>query len=293
MDLVIPALFAIFVWWFSTGAILYVDGLPRSTFGWTMIWATLILALAVIGFAMTAHMATVEGAYLAFLCGLLCWGWQELSLYTGHITGPHRSAAPVDLHGWRRFSLATQTILYHEIAIAIMGAGLIWLTWDAPNQVGVWTYVTLWLMRLSAKVNVYLGVTNHAAEFLPDNVAYLQSYFGKQPMNLFFPVSVTVSTLVTAFLFVHAVAADVTAFEATGMALVATLMALAVLEHWFLVMPLPATELWSWGLVSRREKRGAAEKPTNTTTRSSHRMLSASDSRHANRTVTVEPGAFS
>lgn len=295
MDLIIlPALFAIFIWWFSTGAILYVDGLPRSTFSWTMVWATLILALAVIGFVKTAHMPTIEGAYLAFLCGLLCWGWQEISLYTGHITGPCRTAAPADLRGWRRFSKATQTILYHEIAIVVMGVALIWLTWDAPNQVGVWTYLVLWVMRLSAKINIYLGVTNHAAEFLPDHVAYLQSYFGKQPMNLFFPVSVTASTIVTILMFMEATAADRSAFEATSMALVATLMALAVLEHWFLVMPLPATELWSWGLSSRRvdpvsesDQKNGARAPRQLPLRG------PAERNSQGRAVAVEPNVFS
>ena len=30
-----------------------------------------------------------------------------------------------------------------------------------------------------------------------------------------------------------------------------TLLALAILEHWFMVLPLPANALWSWGLRSR------------------------------------------
>ena len=32
MELLIAGLFAVFVWWFSTGIILYLDGLPRKTF---------------------------------------------------------------------------------------------------------------------------------------------------------------------------------------------------------------------------------------------------------------------
>ena len=32
---------------------------------------------------------------------------------------------------------------------------------------------------------------------------------------------------------------------------VGTLLTLAILEHWFLVLPLPADALWSWGLRSR------------------------------------------
>jgi hypothetical protein len=32
----LPVLFALFLWWFSTGAILYLDGLPQRTFKWSM-----------------------------------------------------------------------------------------------------------------------------------------------------------------------------------------------------------------------------------------------------------------
>ena len=77
---------------------------------------------------------------------------------------------------------------------------LVLLTWGAPNQIGVWTFVILWLMRLSAKLNVYLGVPNLTEEFLPDDLAYLKSYFANAPMNLLFPISVTPSTLVTLLL---------------------------------------------------------------------------------------------
>ncbi|MEM9028792.1 MAG: DUF3623 family protein, partial [Pseudomonadota bacterium] len=133
-----------------------------------------------------------------------------------------------------------------------------------PNTVGLWTYAILWIMRLSAKINVYLGVTNHAAEFLPDEVAYLQSYFGKHPMNLFFPLSVTVSTVFVVWLFTAATAAGATPFETVGTALLASLLALAVLEHWFLIIPLPATQLWAWGLVSHTSSRAKTASPTPT-----------------------------
>ena len=35
------------------------------------------------------------------------------------------------------------------------------------------------------------------------------------------------------------------------MSLCAGLLSLAVLEHWFLVVPLPFETLWNWGLRSR------------------------------------------
>ena len=43
-----------------------------------------------------------------------------------------------------------------------------------------------------------------------------------------------------------------TAFESTGYILVSSLLALAVLEHWFMVLPLPSERLWHWALPPRR-----------------------------------------
>jgi putative photosynthetic complex assembly protein 2 len=141
--------------------------------------------------------------------------------------------------------------MHHELAIAATAVALVALTWGEPNQVGTWTFMVLWWMRLSAKLNVYFGVPNLSEEFLPDHLAYLKSFFGRKPMNLLFPVSVTAGTVATVLLATAALAPGTPAAEAVGLTLLATLLALAVLEHWFLVLPVPDAALWSWGLSSR------------------------------------------
>ena len=45
----LPLLATLFIWWFSTGLILYLDGLPRSTYKWSMLWATVLAAVAFAG----------------------------------------------------------------------------------------------------------------------------------------------------------------------------------------------------------------------------------------------------
>ena len=42
-----------------------------------------------------------------------------MSFLMGYVTGPRRSPCPDDAQGWRRFGLALQTVLYHELAIAV------------------------------------------------------------------------------------------------------------------------------------------------------------------------------
>ena len=41
-----------------------------------------------------------------------------------------------------------------------------------------------------------------------------------------------------------------TPFDVVGLTLVSTLFALGVVEHWFMLLPLPAITLWGWGMRS-------------------------------------------
>lgn len=247
-----PALFALFVWWFSTGVIIYLDGLPQKTFKWSMLGATLVFGVCLWGLGDTANDTTVKGAYLAFTYGLLAWGWQEISFYMGYVTGTRSEPCPEGCAGWKHFGHAIQTSLWHELAIIAAALAVFALTWGEPNQIGLWTFMVLWWMHQSAKLNVFLGVRNLNEEFLPDHLDFLKSYLTKKPMNLLFPISVTVSTVICVYLAEAALATDATPFEAAGYTFLTVLMALAILEHWFLVLPIPAAALWHWGLASRK-----------------------------------------
>ncbi len=247
----IPVLYALFLWWFSTGAILYLDGLPRRTFRWSLLGATGVLGLALYGLAASSAGTSAAAAYLAFTCGVLVWGWNEIAFLMGFVTGPRKQGCPESCRGWRHFWHAIETILYHELAIFGSAAAVVALTWGAPNQVGTWTFLVLWGMRLSTKLNVFLGVPNLSEEFLPEHLQYLTRFFSRRPMNLLFPVSITVSTVVTVQVVQSALAPEGDPFRVAGATFVATLLGLAVLEHWFLVVPLPSAALWNWGLRSR------------------------------------------
>jgi putative photosynthetic complex assembly protein 2 len=115
----------------------------------------------------------------------------------------------------------------------------------------------LWLMRQSAKLNIFLGVRNLNEGFLPPHLRYLQTYFRRQRMNLLFPLSVSVSTGFAVALWRAAIAQADTGHDATRLTFLAALMSLAILEHWFMVLPLPSEALWKWGMRSHV----AANKP--------------------------------
>lgn len=242
---------AILLWWASTGAIIYLDGLHRRTFRWSMAAATLFALVALWGVTVLRDTTTPAAAYGAFAAGLAAWGWQTMTFYMGYITGPRKTPCPPGLAGWPRFLAAASTNVSHEAAIAAGALLIATLAGDGVNQVALWTYLVLWWMHLSGKLNVYLGVPNLSEEYFPPHLAYLTSYMRRRPMNLLFPVSVTVSTVATAWLAVLAAGHPAGSFEAVAFTLLATLMALAVLEHWLLVLPMPAMALWTWSLASR------------------------------------------
>jgi len=49
LNVALPVLFAVFVWWFSTGIVLLLDGLPRTTFRWSHLLSTLLGLGAFVG----------------------------------------------------------------------------------------------------------------------------------------------------------------------------------------------------------------------------------------------------
>ena len=247
-----PAIFALFVWWFSTGLIMYLDGLPRRTFRWSMLGATLLLGGSLWGLSYSSADISVRGAYCAFSCGLLAWGWQEISFYMGFVTGPRGAPCAEGCSGWRHFGHAIQTSLWHELAIIAAGIAVVALTWHQPNQVGTWTFMVLWWMHQSAKLNVFLGVRNLNEEFLPEHLQFLRSFLTKKSMNLLFPISITVSMVIMVRLVQAATATHASTFDAVGYSFLSAMMGLAILEHWLLMLPLPAAALWGWSLKSRK-----------------------------------------
>ena len=242
-------LIAISIWWVSTGLILILDGLPRRTYPVSMAGATALLGLALFGVTYVRNDPSPMGAYIGFGCGIAVWAWLEMSFLMGFLTGSRRHACPAHCRGWRHFLHAIQAILHHELAIIGLGLLVFGLSANGTNSIAAQTIAVLWAMRASTKLNLFLGVRNLSTELLPPDLAYLGSFFRKQPMNFLFPLSITGGTLLAAH------------YVLTGQALLGTLAVLGVLEHWILVLPFSATALWSWALRSRRLDLSAPDSP--------------------------------
>jgi putative photosynthetic complex assembly protein 2 len=146
-----------------------------------------------------------------------------------------------------------RAILYHELALLAAGVAIIGATWGGANSVGAWTFALLWLMRLSAKLNLFMGVGFFEDEFLPEHLRYFRSFFAIRPVNSLFVVSMIASTVAITVLVRKTLSLNASAFEIASFSLLASLLGLAMLEHWCLVLPLPLTNLWNWWLRSPTE----------------------------------------
>ncbi len=247
----IAALIALFIWWFSTGTILlavkYADRAgPRARINTTLI-ALPLMAVGAYGAYWSQNQTDILGVYVAFLSALALWGWIELAFLTGVITGPNHLPLPAHVPEWERFIRAWGTIAYHEMLLTATLIGLGLLLWHAPNAFALWTFAVLFFARISAKLNLFFGVPRIHVDFLPDALSHLASHFRIARMNWLFPVSVTALTFAVACWLERLYAAQ-SLGEITGFALLTALTALAALEHWVMVLPIPDERLWRWML---------------------------------------------
>ncbi len=252
-EFALPLLFATVLWFVATGFVLWLDKLPSHT--WPV---SITLASVASGFAMGGIIATAEetsswAAYVAFACALVLWGWHELSFLMGFVTGPNRNPCPPDARGWRRFRLAAATLIYHEVAMFVCLLVMAAATWGKPNQTATLTFLLLFVMRLSAKFNIFAGVPHLSTEMMPDHMRYLASYFRIAPPRWIFILSVSGIAVLAAWL------ADLALSSrggiATGYALAFALVALAFLEHGFLVVPWQDTAIFRWAMPEQARQR--------------------------------------
>lgn len=246
LAVIIPIAAALFVWWFGTGVVLVAGRLGPLGRRAAFLALTAAAGVAVWAAMAVAEVRTPTAAYIAFTAGVVLWAWHEASFLFGYITGPRRTPCPHGLRGWRRFVAATETLILHEVAILATAAALVALTWNAANTIAAATFALLWIMRLSTKVNLYLGVSNFTDDFMPTRLSYLKSYFGPASTNALFPASAILAAGVTLMAFTVAWREGADAFTHVGWTLLGAMAGLATLEHVFLVAPWREEALWGF-----------------------------------------------
>lgn len=254
-----PIVTAVLAWWAGTIAVLVLGRLGGRDDGSSRRADAIARALAalfwLVAFAVVVGLPTVEsqtGATLSFGAGILLWGCLELSYFRGWITGPVNTPCPPGADIGQRFRLGVGTSLHHELTVLATAAMLLACEPHGLGNPGVGAFVVLWLMRWSAKLNLFLGARNFNTEMLPPRMRYLGSYVHFAPMNPLWPVSMGSAALVLATMVNGALAAGPGSTQGFSLLLVGTLLALAIVEHLLMVTPVTDRRLWAWAAPSGR-----------------------------------------
>jgi len=247
----VPFIVTVAIWFFATGLIAWADNRGRATFSRSLVIGGACGIAGLIAILFASQSTALWAVYASFAGALMVWGWHEIGFLTGAAAGPRREPADAGLTGSRRFAQASATVIHHEVALAVTALLLISLSWNAPNQIGATVFVLLFALRLTAKINMFVGVPNSTAEMLPAHLAYLKTYFGRNRMTALLALSI-IAILAVAFWFGSlAMAAPLGSAEMVGASLLTSLCLLGALEHGFLALPFRDGMLWGWAFRSR------------------------------------------
>ena len=260
----IAALAALFLWWFATGILLWrvhaADRGGRDQHAWSVILSLPLLAAGALGVHATLGDASPQGVWFALLAALALWAWVELAFLSGIITGPNTRPCPAGLDPAARFWAAFRTVAFHEVLLAAMLIVLALASLGADNAFALWTFLVLFAARISAKLNLFLGVPRINTDFLPRPLSHLSSYFRQGPVSGFFPLSVTLLALAVGCFLERLWRAHQAADQGAmiGFTLLSMLTALALLEHWFMVWRVRDDKLWRWMIPAPVQKQPKA-----------------------------------
>ncbi|MFM7379339.1 MAG: putative photosynthetic complex assembly protein PuhE [Erythrobacter sp.] len=249
---VVPFIVTVAIWFVATGLIAWADNRERATFSTSLLVGSIAGIAGLLVILLSSLSTQVWAVYLSFIGALMVWGWHELSFLTGASAGPRRGHADPALTGLARFRQAAATVMHHEVALTVTALLLISLSWNVPNQIGATVFVLMFGMRLISKINLFVGVPNSTSEMLPDQLAYLKTYFGPSRLTVLLALSLVGIAGATAWFAALALSAPVGSAEMVGASLLTTLALLGVLEHLFLALPFRDGMLWGWAFPQRK-----------------------------------------
>lgn len=245
----LPLLYVAMLWFFSTGLIVALDHRARGRLALGLGGAAACAAVLVV--ALLAPSPDAFAAYASFTAAFVIWGWHELSFLTGAVTGPRCAPLPMSATGWTRFRMSAATVIHHETALAVTLVILAIVSRGHANFAGFAAFALLFAMRLSTKLNIYMGVPNFNAEMLPPQLAYLKSYFRVRRFNALMPLSLLGCGTLIYWLASNALAT--TGEGAVIWSLLTGLALLGLVEHLFLVLPLADNALWRWAMPGQKD----------------------------------------
>ncbi len=178
-------IFAIVLWWVSTGAIIVMYRRAPWTYDATVGLYTVVAAVSTVWLVILRQNTELWAIYASFSAGTLVWGWNLACYYTGFITGPKEPTNDGTLTDAERFRHAMIRSLYHEATSVALVAGSAWFSWGAGNQAGFGCIILFYVLHMLSKLAIYFGVANFSGAWLPGHLQYITAYFGPKRFHWF------------------------------------------------------------------------------------------------------------
>jgi putative photosynthetic complex assembly protein 2 len=229
----------ILFWWVATGVIIVMQHDEVTRFV-GLVFATVLAVVGVAEIRAVRDDVSPLGIRRAFLGGAMLWAWVSASFYGGYITGIHPAGPVAAAPSWAAVWPAISATLVNDAATLLILIGGIVLEHDAKNRTGIWTLALFWGVQQVAKLNVFFGVENPAANFLPPHLAYLRQFFGP-PVNSPFLMASTVVVAVAMAWTAWAARRAQSDGRREAATIYATILGLAVLELIVLGVTLEST----------------------------------------------------
>jgi putative photosynthetic complex assembly protein 2 len=235
-------------WWFVTGVVV---ALQRNQVTKLIAWilSTLIALYATHVIHTQRVLRTASSARRTFMAATAIWMWINVGLYGGWIVGPGHAASVAGEASVFRATEAIASLLWHELLCVTLLFGM-WLHVRlSPNRLALHGLLTYWAVLQVAKLNIFFGVANPGARFLPAHLEFLLSYYGPPVNTGWLPVSFFAAVGVALIFWWRGWQAK-DAFLRQSRALLAMLIALAALEYLLLGVKSDAP-LWEVFLKAR------------------------------------------
>jgi putative photosynthetic complex assembly protein 2 len=235
-------------WWLVTGVIV---ALQRNEWTKLIAWAISTAVAIWATYVIHAHrgIRSALSARRTFLAATAIWMWINVGLYGGWIVGPGHAASVVGEATVFRATEAITSLLWHELLCVVV----LFVSWLhvrlSPNRLAFSALTTYWAVLQVAKLNIFFGVANPGARFLPPHLQFLLSYYGPPVNTDFLPFSFFAAVGVALVFWWNGWQAK-DAFLRQSRALLAMLIALAALEYLLLAVPSDAP-LWEVFLKAR------------------------------------------
>lgn len=226
-------------WWVATGVIIAMQhSAPTRLAG--LIVATILAVVGVLEMRAVRDDESPSGVRRSFLGGAMLWAWVSATFYGGFLTGFHPTVPIPAAPAWGAVVPAIAATFVNDAATLLMLIAGVVMDRDARNRTGLWTLLLFWGVQQVAKLNVFFGVANPAANFLPPHLGYLRQFFGP-PVNSPFLWMSLVAVLGVTVWAAWGARPSRPAGRREAAALYATILGLAVLELAVLGVELEST----------------------------------------------------